>query len=97
MPKVGPCEGCRTQANTFFFSCDPMAWLRPMVVVLLPSPRGVGVIPATTTYLNELNLYVGCYLDESLPYLPGLLSASLSITPSDTLALRVPKSSSSLG
>ena len=58
--------GWRTQANTFFFSWDPMAWritlevkfikrpkptwTSPMVVVDLPSPSGVGVMPATTTY-----------------------------------------------
>ena len=46
IPKVGPCEGCLTQAKTFFLSCEPRAWLSPIVVVLLPSPRGVGVMPA---------------------------------------------------
>lgn len=44
MPNVGPCEGCLTHANTFFLRAAPRAWTRPMVVVLLPSPRGVGVI-----------------------------------------------------
>ncbi len=45
MPKVGPCEGCLTHAKTFFANCEPSAWARPIVVVLLPSPRGVGVMP----------------------------------------------------
>lgn len=44
MPNVGPCDGCLTHANTFFLRAAPRAWTRPMVVVLLPSPRGVGVI-----------------------------------------------------
>lgn len=45
IPKVGPCDGWRTQANTFFFRWAPIACTRPIVVVDLPSPRGVGVIP----------------------------------------------------
>ena len=44
IPKVGPCEGCLTQAKMFFFCCEPRAWASPIVVVLLPSPRGVGVM-----------------------------------------------------
>ena len=44
IPNVGPCDGCLTQANTFLFRQEPSAWASPMVVVLLPSPRGVGVI-----------------------------------------------------
>lgn len=43
-------EGWRTQAMHFFPWWAPRAWARPIVVVLLPSPRGVGLIPATTTY-----------------------------------------------
>ena len=30
--------------------CGPCAWPRPTVVVVLPSPRGVGVMAVTTTY-----------------------------------------------
>ena len=45
MPKVGPWDGCRTQAIEFFFNLAPRAWVNPMVVVLFPSPRGVGVMP----------------------------------------------------
>ena len=44
MPNVGPCEGCRMHAKQFFLRCTPMAWATPIVVVLLPSPNGVGVI-----------------------------------------------------
>lgn len=44
MPKVGPWEGCRTHANTLRFMWAPRACTRPMVVVLFPSPRGVGVM-----------------------------------------------------
>lgn len=43
-PKVGPWEGWRKQANTFFFNCTANAWHKPTVVVLFPSPSGVGVI-----------------------------------------------------
>src|SRR5580704_9253542 len=37
--------------NTFFPRCAPNAWLSPTVVVVLPSPSGVGVIAVTTMYL----------------------------------------------
>jgi len=40
------CDGCRTQAKTFLLRWAPKAWTRPIVVVLFPSPRGVGVMPA---------------------------------------------------
>lgn len=36
-------------ASTFLPRCAPRAWLRPTVVVLLPSPSGVGVMAVTTT------------------------------------------------
>mmetsp|Transcript_13594 Transcript_13594/g.53643 ORF Transcript_13594/g.53643 Transcript_13594/m.53643 type:complete len:463 (-) Transcript_13594:359-1747(-) len=49
MPKVGPIEGWRMHATQFFSRCAPMACARPMVVVDLPSPSGVGLMPATTT------------------------------------------------
>lgn len=49
MPKVGPWLGCRMQVTTFRPKYAPMAWHTPTVVVDLPSPRGVGVMPATTT------------------------------------------------
>src|SRR5690242_1321192 len=39
------------QVKTFFPRCAPSAWLSPTVVVVLPSPRGVGVIAVTTMYL----------------------------------------------
>ena len=45
IPNVGPCDGCRTHAKTFFFKCAPSACDNPIVVVLFPSPSGVGVIP----------------------------------------------------
>lgn len=47
IPKVGPWEGCRTHANTLSFMWAPKACTKPMVVVLFPSPRGVGVILQT--------------------------------------------------
>ena len=50
MPKVGPIDGWRM----VIVACLPMclnAWPSPTVVVVLPSPSGVGVIAVTTTYL----------------------------------------------
>lgn len=44
IPNVGPWDGCRTHAKEFLFLCALRAWTRPIVVVLLPSPSGVGVI-----------------------------------------------------
>lgn len=44
IPKVGPWEGCRTHAKTFWWRWAPRACTSPIVVVLFPSPRGVGVI-----------------------------------------------------
>ena len=44
IPKVGPWDGCLTQAKTFFFRQEPKDCANPIVVVLLPSPSGVGVI-----------------------------------------------------
>src|SRR6185437_5316967 len=38
------------QVKTFLPRCAPMAWLRPTVVVVFPSPSGVGVIAVTTMY-----------------------------------------------
>mmetsp|Transcript_2272 Transcript_2272/g.8298 ORF Transcript_2272/g.8298 Transcript_2272/m.8298 type:complete len:207 (+) Transcript_2272:1704-2324(+) len=49
MPNVGPWLGCRIVVTTLRPSSLPKAWQRPMVVVDLPSPRGVGLMPATTT------------------------------------------------
>src|SRR2546428_14063140 len=49
MPNVGPMEGWR-MATTARFPMWPSASPRPTVVVVLPSPRGVGVIAETTTY-----------------------------------------------
>lgn len=43
-PKVGPWEGCLRQAKELMLRCAVSAWTRPIVTVLLPSPRGVGVI-----------------------------------------------------
>jgi hypothetical protein len=47
-PEVGPIEACRIET----VARRPMwriAWPRPMVVVVLPSPSGVGVTAVTTT------------------------------------------------
>src|ERR1051326_266535 len=51
MPNVGPWLGCRMHVKTFLPRCAPRAWLNPTVVVVLPSPSGVGVMAVTTTYL----------------------------------------------
>src|SRR5919204_5735505 len=50
MPNTGPSDGCRMAAIVR----QPMrfsAMLSPMVVVVFPSPRGVGVIAVTSMYL----------------------------------------------
>lgn len=44
IPKVGPWEGCLKVAKAFLFFLTHNACTRPKVVVLLPSPSGVGVI-----------------------------------------------------
>src|SRR5664280_3789388 len=50
MPKTGPSDGWRMQtAARCPIRLSPCT--RPMLVVVLPSPRGVGVIAVTTTYL----------------------------------------------
>ena len=48
MPKTGASEGCRMHVITCFFRCAPSACERPISVVDLPSPSGVGVMPVTT-------------------------------------------------
>ncbi|MBA7668568.1 hypothetical protein ES703_76681 [subsurface metagenome] len=47
---VGPPEGCRKAPPTFSPRL-PMPSIRPQEVVLLPSPKGVGVIAVTSMYL----------------------------------------------
>src|SRR4051812_54538 len=49
MPNVGPIDGWRMAITLFLPRCLK-AWPRPTVVVVLPSPKGVGVIAETTTY-----------------------------------------------
>src|SRR5882762_8156276 len=50
MPNVGPIDGCLIATVARFPMClNPCP--RPTVVVVLPSPSGVGVIAETTTYL----------------------------------------------
>lgn len=44
MPNVGPWDGWRIQAIVFSLRWAPSAWHKPTVVVLLPSPSGVGVM-----------------------------------------------------
>ncbi len=51
MLKVGPMLGWRMQHITFLPSALPIAWVRPTVVVVLPSPSGVGVMAVTSMYL----------------------------------------------
>src|ERR1700746_1256664 len=50
MPNVGPIDGCRMATVAVRPICVS-AWPRPTVVVVLPSPSGVGVHAETTTYL----------------------------------------------
>src|ERR1700693_4455795 len=50
MPNVGPIDGWRMPTVARLPMYD-RAWPRPTVVVVLPSPSGVGVIAETTTYL----------------------------------------------
>ena len=59
IPNIGPSDGSRNVATTFFPNL-PNPCAMPTVVVVLPSPAGVGVIPVTTI---------------SLPRLPSLRSA----------------------
>ena len=51
IPKVGPWLGWRMHAIVRFPRWAPIAWASPTVVVVLPSPRGVGVIAVTSMYL----------------------------------------------
>jgi len=44
MPNVGPCDGWRIHAMVFTWTWAASAWHKPIVVVLFPSPSGVGVI-----------------------------------------------------
>lgn len=48
-PNVGPIEGWR-MATVARLPRWAKAWPRPTVVVVLPSPSGVGVTADTTTY-----------------------------------------------
>src|SRR5215471_13907738 len=50
IPNVGPIEACRIEIVARLPMCR-IAWPRPTVVVVLPSPSGVGVTAVTTTYL----------------------------------------------
>ncbi len=53
MPKTGPRLGWRIATVAFFpITLSPCA--SPIVVVVFPSPSGVGVIAVTTTYLPRL-------------------------------------------
>jgi hypothetical protein len=48
MPKLGPSDGSRRQITArepMRFNASP----RPTVVVVLPSPAGVGLMPVTST------------------------------------------------
>ena len=50
MPNTGPMDGSRMHSMTRSPS-TPRPWVSPVVVTVFPSPRGVGVIPVTTTNL----------------------------------------------
>ena len=57
MPNVGPWDGWRTQANAFLWQWAPSAWTKPIAVVLLPSPRGVGVILQPWQFVSDAYLH----------------------------------------
>ena len=46
MPNTGPSDGSRS-ATTTFLPCFASASARPTVVVVLPSPAGVGLMAVT--------------------------------------------------
>ena len=48
MPKVGPIADWR-RVSAGRSPRRARAWARPMATVVLPSPKGVGVMPVTTT------------------------------------------------
>jgi hypothetical protein len=50
IPNTGPSEGWRI-ATAALRPILSRPWARPTVVVVFPSPSGVGVIAVTTTYL----------------------------------------------
>ena len=50
MPKTGPIEGSR-RATVARAPAARSAWVRPIAVVVLPSPAVVGVMPVTRTSL----------------------------------------------
>ena len=50
IPNVGPIDACRSAIVARLPMCR-IAWPSPTVVVVLPSPSGVGVTAVTTTYL----------------------------------------------
>ncbi len=51
-PKTGPKEGSRTHASAFSPAAHK-ASARPIVVVVLPSPAGVGLTAVTKISLEE--------------------------------------------
>ena len=65
MPNTGPSEGSRRQITAFlpmWFSASP----RPTVVVVLPSPAGVGLIAVTRISLPSGLLFsVSMYSSET--------------------------------
>jgi hypothetical protein len=75
--------------RTFLFMWAPSAWHSPTVVVLLPSPKGVGEIPATTTGGGRTSIIkwrgFRCCMPWDLPYFPLGAACSLSLTESFTL------------
>ena len=48
IPKQGPKDGSRNATKVFFPALES-AWARPMLVVVFPSPAGVGLIAVTST------------------------------------------------
>src|SRR2546430_3117408 len=72
MPNVGPIDGWR-MATMARLPMWPSASPRPTVVVVLPSPRGVGVMAETTTYFAfgrsfSSSIASSLILATSLPY-----------------------------
>ena len=64
MPNTGPKEGSRNAITTFFPSFLRLS-AKPMVVVVLPSPAGVGLIAVTSISLPSF-LFKSSSKDKSI-------------------------------
>ena len=65
IPKTGPKEGWRIQAMVFLPS-ELKAMDNPIVVMVFPSPSGVGVIAVTKMYLPRGLFFILFKTDKSI-------------------------------